>query len=382
MVLAGKQKNANGVEFNGYKMRISSDLQASILADKDLALDTTKNGGKAFLEKTFNERFGMTLDKALAELPADLRESLKQIDTKKLLSALMIGGVVIGGLKKLPTKAVAVLAAGLTLKEVIQYGAEANYIADRIGKATKAGDLPVEELKSLITNGGLDILLAGVGYAGVKLAPKFAKLGDDALKLTDDVARKFDDALQTTRGKINDLANKVDDALSPGMVTPEGIVLKPSKVDKPWFESRSNGFPNQRIPSKDGSWTGDVGNSGWKSSKSAVNTATGDEAILYKNGFPIFDKWKVGEVKLAKMRGNHTTDFNDADLLYAKQKGWLKADGTPDFKRVEKLRDEQKLTWHHHEDMTTMQLVPKDINNLVPHTGGASGVKRKNAQNK
>jgi A nuclease of the HNH/ENDO VII superfamily with conserved WHH len=33
---------------------------------------------------------------------------------------------------------------------------------------------------------------------------------------------------------------------------------------------------------------------------------------------------------------------------------------------------------HHHEDMTTMQLVPADLNNKVPHTGGASFVKRGN----
>jgi hypothetical protein len=230
MVLAGKKTNANGIEFNGYKFPISSDLQASILAEKDFALDVTKNGGKAFLEKTFNERFGMTLDKALADLPADVREKLKQIDAKTMLSAMMVGGVAIAALKKLPSRAVAVLAAGLTLKDIIQYGAEANHIADKIGQSTKPGDLPVEELKALITNGGLDILLAGVGYAGVKLAPKFAKLGDDALKLTDDVARKFDDAFEKTKGKLGDLANKVDDALSPGMVTTEGIVIKPKQI--------------------------------------------------------------------------------------------------------------------------------------------------------
>ena len=26
--------------------------------------------------------------------------------------------------------------------------------------------------------------------------------------------------------------------------------------------------------------------------------------------------------------------------------------------------------WHHHEDMTTMLLVPADLHNAVPHTGG------------
>jgi hypothetical protein len=74
-------------------------------------------------------------------------------------------------------------------------------------------------------------LLAGVGYAGVKLAPKFAKLGDDALKLSDDVAKKFDEAFEKTKGKLDALANKVDDALSPGMVTTEGIVIKPKQIN-------------------------------------------------------------------------------------------------------------------------------------------------------
>ncbi len=230
MVLAGKEKNIKGVEFNGYKYYISSELQASVLAERDFAVDVTKNGGKAFLEKTFNERFGMTLDKALADLPADIREKLKDIDAKTLLSAVMVGGAAIAALRKLPSEAVAVLAAGLTLKDVIQYGTEANHIADRIENAAKPGDLPVEELKSLITNGGLDILLVGAGYAGAKLAPKFAKLGDDTLKLTDDVARRFDDAYRATKGKVAELANKVDDALSPGMVTTEGIVIKPKPV--------------------------------------------------------------------------------------------------------------------------------------------------------
>lgn len=148
MVLAEKHKNADGVEFNGYKVRIGSDLQASVLGNKDLALDITKNGKKAFLEKTFNERFGMTLDKAAADLPAEVLEKIKQIDAKTLLSAVMVGGIATAALKKLPSEAVAVLAAGLLLKDIIQYGAEANHIADRIGEATKAGDLPVEELKN------------------------------------------------------------------------------------------------------------------------------------------------------------------------------------------------------------------------------------------
>ncbi len=31
--------------------------------------------------------------------------------------------------------------------------------------------------------------------------------------------------------------------------------------------------------------------------------------------------------------------------------------------------------WHHVEDGKTMQLIPKNIHNKFPHTGGASGLK-------
>jgi hypothetical protein len=55
---------------------------------------------------------------------------------------------------------------------------------------------------------------------------------------------------------------------------PEGVILKPSKVDKPWFESRANGFPNRRIPTNDGRWTGKVGQSGWSSTKPKVIAIT------------------------------------------------------------------------------------------------------------
>lgn len=78
------------------------------------------------------------------------------------------------------------------------------------------------------------------------------------------------------------------------------------------------------------------------------------------------------------MVGDYKIDFDNADKLFAKQKKWFKPDGTPDASRVKMLRETDKLTWHHHEDMTTMQLVPKDINNEVAHTGGASFVKRAN----
>jgi hypothetical protein len=33
---------------------------------------------------------------------------------------------------------------------------------------------------------------------------------------------------------------------------------------------------------------------------------------------------------------------------------------------------QHRLTWHHVEDLRTMQLVPTDLNGMVPHSGGAA----------
>ncbi len=165
-------------------------------------------------------------------------------------------------------------------------------------------------------------------------------------------------------------------------ITPEGFRVKVPQTENVKganvFESRANGFPNQRIPSSKGSWNGKVGESGWLSNKPEVIAVTGGKPVPFKNGFPIFDKWKVGEVKLPNMKGNHGSDFDEADKLYAKAKGWFKANGKEDGGKVALMRKNNGLTWHHHEDMTTMQLVPADLNNNVSHTGGASFVKRGN----
>ncbi|MGI8554863.1 MAG: hypothetical protein ACR2LT_00685 [Pyrinomonadaceae bacterium] len=228
MVLAKKFKNADGTEFSGYKFTISSDVQASVLADKDFALEATKTGNKAFLEKTFNERFGMTLDKALADLPSDIREKLKQVDAKTLLSAMLVGGVAIGALKKLPSNAAILVGGTITLTQAIKYGADANHIAKEINNSTKASDLPVNELKELITNGGLDLLLAGVGYAGGKVAPKIAS---GAIKLSDEAAEIFAKAARKTQGKAQEVGNLLGDLFAQKMHKIKDI------VDERFFKS-------------------------------------------------------------------------------------------------------------------------------------------------
>ncbi|MCZ2340643.1 MAG: HNH endonuclease [Bacteroidales bacterium] len=39
---------------------------------------------------------------------------------------------------------------------------------------------------------------------------------------------------------------------------------------------------------------------------------------------------------------------------------------------IQRWRDSNKLTWHHYQDMQTMQLVKQNAHDLSKHTGGQS----------
>lgn len=128
-----------------------------------------------------------------------------------------------------------------------------------------------------------------------------------------------------------------------------------------------------RLPVSDGEWTGTPGNSGWKSTKPEVNAVTGGEPVPFKNNNPDFSKWteKDGTAKI-NVTGDNSKDFRQADKIFAERKGWLKSDGTPNASAAARYRQQNELTWHHVEDMETMQLVPRALND-IPHSGGAAG---------
>jgi RHS repeat-associated protein len=71
-----------------------------------------------------------------------------------------------------------------------------------------------------------------------------------------------------------------------------------------------------------------------------------------KDGFPDFSSYSKKSVKI-KQTGK-PQDFDEANRLAGYEK-------TP-----------PGMTWHHHQDGTTMQLVPTDIHRAVGHTGGAA----------
>jgi RHS repeat-associated protein len=129
-----------------------------------------------------------------------------------------------------------------------------------------------------------------------------------------------------------------------------------------------------RLPQTGGTWLdangkpGERGNSFWHPDPNTargreVLKATGGRPVQFKNGFPDFSPFAKVKPVTIDMVPDHRKDFRAA--------GEKSGVGHPPPKGY---------TWHHHEDCKTMILVPKAINNGVPHTGGHSIKKKRQAK--
>jgi len=138
----------------------------------------------------------------------------------------------------------------------------------------------------------------------------------------------------------------------------------------------------------DGGNPGVPGESWWLSDDGAVR-------VKFEGQFPKFEAVNGAEFKI-DMRGNRSTDFDAAnqalmdrlrtDSAFRQQFGvdenWIKSMTAADEQTVirtkmnEWISETNHWTWHHSEDMQTMQLVRQDVHNVakggVAHTGGAS----------
>ncbi|EHM3444058.1 HNH endonuclease [Salmonella enterica subsp. enterica] len=84
--------------------------------------------------------------------------------------------------------------------------------------------------------------------------------------------------------------------------------------------------------------------------------------VRYPNGYPDFSPHAIQETNVPDLKGNHGRnpggDFGKADVLAP--------NGPADYKNN---------TWHHHQNGTTMQEVPKNIHGEFTHRGGVSNIK-------
>ena len=139
-------------------------------------------------------------------------------------------------------------------------------------------------------------------------------------------------------------------------------------------------FGTQLPADKNSVWAGSKGDSAWTPSPdnpdaAAILAATGGKPIPFKNGFPDFTDFAV------KHNGKPVSvdiDMKGYQKITTKDGRTMTA--SPDFAAANRAmkeidpdwRQPPNTTWHHHENGTSMVLVPTDINNKVPHTGGGS----------
>lgn len=128
---------------------------------------------------------------------------------------------------------------------------------------------------------------------------------------------------------------------------------------------------------KEGWVSGDSGHGSWDPSTTGMNkdkledieSVTGGKPISFKDGYPDFSEY--------------TPSYKAADGSMVPGRVEIQMDGTKkDFDTASKAMAEKlgldefvkpkDMTWHHHQDGVTMELIPTELHKNVPHAGGAS----------
>lgn len=124
-----------------------------------------------------------------------------------------------------------------------------------------------------------------------------------------------------------------------------------------------------RIPRKNGTWSAEPGNSDWYSNKTAVLDITGGEGVPFRNNFPNFTKWSLGDFKVDGLTGRNGKDFSLTHEVMMKELNFSSK------KSVKEWLKDNKITLHHHQDGKTIQLIPYKLHSNIPHSGGASSLR-------
>lgn len=97
------------------------------------------------------------------------------------------------------------------------------------------------------------------------------------------------------------------------------------------------------------------------------------DGIPFKDGDMDLKEVSLGTVKIDEITTDRSDNFDNADIVLAKEKGCAPED-------VANWRKEHQYTWHEKADGTTMQKVPRIIHNNVPHSGGVAAAKNRNQE--
>lgn len=171
--------------------------------------------------------------------------------------------------------------------------------------------------------------------------------------------------------------------------SPLGQMTEGKNFEKPMIEydkplgSVCENFKNCPIEGNNGHWDGERGNSTWYPDRDYIPGKAnpegktwgeildnyGNDGIRYKDGEPNFGEISKGNVEIVPFSDSRSDNFDKADIELAKKKGCSPED-------VAKWRKENSYTWHECKDMKTMQKVPSEVHNNIPHCGGISEAKK------
>jgi len=139
----------------------------------------------------------------------------------------------------------------------------------------------------------------------------------------------------------------------------------------------------KNCPRENGKWEGERGDSKWKPDPDYVPQKANPEGkpwsdildkhdidgITFKDGEPDFSEIGKGTVEIEDFSDSRSDNFDKADIALAEQRGC-----SPE--EVADWRKENGYTWHECKDMKTIQKVPCEVHNNIPHSGGISEVKK------
>jgi hypothetical protein len=187
-------------------------------------------------------------------------------------------------------------------------------------------------------------------------------------------------------------AGKAPEPSKAGGVTPEKVepasaTLKPTtkKSNVPWTVTEDSAPAFHRKPRlpQGGTWKNADGSPGVPGE--SFYHAGDLPPVRYQGQFPVLEPVEGVAVPI-RMTGARTTDFARADRELGERlrnnpelqkklgvpDNLLQQNGDVNVSAIAEWRKQKKLTWHHHQDMQTMQLVETSVHAQAKHTGGAS----------
>jgi len=262
------------------------------------------------------------------------------------------------------------------------------------------------------------VAIKNTGKVGSKVAKAAGTKANVAKSATDTAVKSSTNKVVTQAAKTEASTTTKTVVGKEAQASAESSVKQSGKVKinnsgkagtkaKPSVDVSQPDVTYKNIPRNKGEWTGTPGDSTWKpdpkvkpaNPKVNPNGKTNAQileennmknGIKFKEGYPDLSPAAKEQVKVANMTTNRTKNFAQADTKLAEKVRAGKADQrivqmlerngvdpkTATKGDIARLRSQEGLTWHEHQDKQTMQLINKELHGTISHRGGISVLKQ------